>query len=423
MGGHPGPPEGGERKLAPPTPQRGERGSKVNGGVVLQEARQVALPDLAGLQHRAMLRLHLKLTGETHRLLNEFSTNVRAKLLAYANDDGIIPPIASFGLNNYLADAWKETFTRWESMFNGARRQAALIPFAYVAYHHRHFMNLLSTDESILTEQSAVGVGMPGRAFFEPQLQEILDAASNRVYGDGFRLSQRIWRLDEQSRQGLQREVMGNIANSNSAWNIAQRLEQYLGSGAECPRWTRQRLFELTKSDIAAGDQRGLLRGNPCESKGVAYNALRLGRNEIQIVHADATDAVFGRLPWIEMEQVVLSPSHPPIGCACEEITSSGEDGEGIYPKGTIALPVHVMCLCYKVAVLMKDADFVNQMRGWLTGESTWAEMDQYASWLGSAKQAVKTAVTAELYRQLTLPFLTWLEGSEAETDRALEEE
>ncbi len=275
-------------------------------------------------------------------------------------------------MSEFAAIAWREMFAAWELVFEQIRRQAGLIMFGGVAVYHRHFMSLVELTEERrggvrgqeLLEQGPVEVGLVSEPFFEPQLQELLDAAADRVYGDGFKLSQRIWRLDQAGLAGIQKIISETIANGDSAWNAAKRLEVLLGMGQDCPRWTSTRLFRLTKSDIAAGDRRGLISGSPCGSKGVAYNALRLVRNEIQIVHGAATDAIFARQPWVQQEKINLSPSHPPIKCKCEDIVVEGEKRDGAYPLGKITLPIHVQCLCFKTAVLMDNDDFVTKMRG-----------------------------------------------------------
>lgn len=82
-------------------------------------------------------------------------------------------------------------------------------------------------------------------------------------------------------------------------------------------------------------------------------------------------------------------------------------------------LAVH-NCLCFKVAVLMKDEDFTNRMRGWLNSESAWPEMDAYATWTKTTRQTLAVALDTVLYEQLALPFINWLDGSEAEADAAL---
>lgn len=411
--------------LPQPLPGGGEE--KWRGPALIEARRKkraledIALDELAGLQHVAMMRLQLKFTADVHAMLAELLEKIRAKLLTYiVDDEGHLNPLAMGPLADVMASAWREMFKQYQGRFEAARRQAALISFAALARYHRYFTGLVAEKTEALAEAGPPGqVGVIPVPFYQPQLQEVLDMAAARVYGDGFKLSQRIWNLDQRGLKGMQQIIMETIANGDSAWNAAQRLESYLGANQECPRWTRTRL-RLTKTDIAAGDQSGLVSGSPCESKGVAYSALRLARNEIQIAHAGATDAIFARMPWVEQEQVVLSPSHPPIECVCEEVTAGGENGDGVYPKGTISLPLHVQCLCFKVAVLMKDEDFINGMRGWLNSDAAWPEMDAYATWTKATRQTLAVALDTVLYEQLALPFINWLDGNEAEMDAAL---
>ena len=387
---------------------------------------EIEIGDLGLAQHAALNRLHLKLTGDTHELLLGLLAKLQAALVAYVIDEaGTINPLAGGPLADFINTAWRETFNRWQRRFEAARREAALLAFAGLARQHKYFMGLMSSapdsplGEGRFLEQGPVGV--KAEPFFKPQLREILGATEKRVYSDGFRLSRRIWNLDEQSMAGIQQIVTETLATGNSAWNAAKRLEQYLGAGRDCPRWTGTRLFKLTKTDIAQGDKRGLIGGSPCASKGVAYNALRLARNEIQIVHAAATDAMFARQPWVEAEKVNLSPSHPPIGCACEDIVAGGEKGDGVYSKGTIALPVHVQCLCFKTAVLMDEGEFVGRLRNWMDGSGGWPEMDGYAAWLRATRGTITAILAGDLYEQLALPLMTWLNGNEDEVERRLD--
>lgn len=382
----------------------------------------IPLDEMAGLQHVAMARLHLKFTGDTHRLLNELQAKLQAKLLTYViNEEGQINPLAAAPLQDFIATTWREAFKQFQQRFEAARQQAAMIAFTALARQHLHFIGLLAgiTESRRLLVEQDPAVGVVPVPFYKPQLQEVLDATAARVYSDGFKLSQRVWNLDQNSLKGLQQIVLETIANGDSAWNAAKRLESYLGGGQDCPRWTSTRL-RLTKSDIAAGNQSGLISGSPCQSKGVAYSALRLARNEIQIAHATATDTIFERMPWVEQEQIMLSPSHPPIKCVCEEVVAGGKKGDGVYPKGTIALPLHVQCLCLKLAILMSDEVFIKRIQGWLSSATAWPEMDTYATWVGATRQTLSVALDVVLYEQLALPFLNWLDGNEGDLDTAL---
>lgn len=238
---------------------------------------------------------------------------------------------------------------------------------------------------------------------FDPQLEALLQQAAQRQYG-GYNLSQRLWKLSRRSESGIKQVVYNGIANGDSAYRIAQSLEKFLGFGADCPRWTSTRL-SLTKGDIAGGRRSGLYSGQACRGQGVAYNALRLGRNEIQIAHAMTTDYLMAQAPFITEEQIVLSPSHP-VDDECDQVIANGRDGAGIYPKGTIDLPLHVHCLCFKVAVLMPQPVFDQRMKGWLNGREMWPEMDAYKKLMGGdvAQRLDETAVHQALLR--------WLSGS-----------
>lgn len=301
----------------------------------------LALANISEQQHKAIARLHLKFTGDIHGIFFSYTTQIKTKLRDYTLPDGTMNPIGALPFNRWLAESWSETYKAFSDRFEAARRQAALISFGALGVYHNGVFGWVSEED--LTEAEPA-VRIEGVPFFEPQLQEVIDAANQRVYSDGFKLSQRIWRLNENSLAGLRQIILETVATGDSAWNAAHRFEEYLGAGQDCPRWTSTRLFKLTKSDIAAGDQRGLIK-SPCSSKGVSYNALRLARNEIQIAHQMANDAILQRMPWVEMEQIRLSPSHPAIGCECEGIVVGGENGDGVYPLGTITLPVHVQCL------------------------------------------------------------------------------
>jgi hypothetical protein len=369
-------------------------------------------------QQQALMRLQVKVTGETHRLLNELVAELRKRLLEYADEDGKLKAEFYLVLVDYAGKLWADTLKRWRVMFEAARREAVAIPFGSLARNHQHFVGLVELEERKarkLEEQGPVRIGVQGVPFFEQQIQEVLDATAQRVYSDGFKLSQRIWRLDQESLGGIQQILQETMATGDSAWNAAKKLEAYLGPGADCPRWTSTRLSRLTKSDIAAGDKRGLIRGNPCESKGVAYNALRLARNEIQIAHHAAKDIVMARQPWTEMERIVLSPAHP-VEDICDDVVGGGENGDGVYPKGTIILPLHVQCLCYKQGVQMPADEFIGKLRGWMTNEAAWPEMDQYASWLGVGR----TDMVADLLLPLEAAMARWLWGKEDELDTAL---
>jgi hypothetical protein len=344
-------------------------------------------------QYRALMRLQLYMVGKTHEIVGGLADQARAVVLDAAAGDGKLTPSGLFAARTQLNAAWASASAQWQELLSAGMREAASIPFGTLSELHGHWIGVLGRRAAQglnagerRKEQKRRGLHEQSEPdfVFRPQLDAVMQAANQRIYADGLRLSQRIWRFDQQSRSGLESAVFAGVQQGNSAWDIAKRMEQYLGAGRNCPRWTSTRLYRLTKKDIASGDPRGLLRGEECDGRGVAYNALRLARTEIQAVHNLATQRVMAAMPWVEKEQMNLSPAHP-VSDVCDEIIARGEDGRGIYPKGTLSLPIHPNCLCYLTAVDMPADAFVERMRGWLQGAHAWPEMDGYARGFGNA--------------------------------------
>lgn len=352
------------------------------------------MPDLhpsqiAQAQQTALLRLHLVVTAETHRLFGAWQAARTQRIEAMAGEGGGLAPESFYGISQEAAESWRPVLNQWIRLLGAARREAALLPFGAMALAHRAYFGAVGRRLTESGPPLAMASAEEGSPLFEPQIQAILDAAAARAYGDGLTLSARLWRLDAESLAGIQRTLYEALAAGDSAWNTARKLEQFLGASAACPRWTSTRL-RLTKTQIAAGDLRGLVSGHPCEARGVAYNALRLARNEIQVVHHEATRLVMDRSPWVERVRVRLSPHHPQPDI-CDELAQGGAS----YPKETAPQPpFHVQCLCYLVADLPDEREFVGRLRAWMRGEGAWPEMDRYAATLQADRAALSDGVT-----------------------------
>lgn len=358
----------------------------------MAKRRQLAVEKVLIAQQAGLMRMQLYFTGATHQLLRGFLDKVQAAMVEATAQDGTLDGLGLYRVNRMIEREWSQTFAAWKKLFELMRREAAALPVGALAAMHQHYFGFGGKEERMVEEARKIirdGV-------FEPQLQAVLDAAEARVYGDGLNLSGRIWKLDRESREHIQRTLSQGVADKRSAYDIAKDLERALGAGKECPRWTKARLNGLTKADIASGDRTGLLSGDACDESGVAYNALRLARNELQIAHHMASDALMARQPWVESEQINLSPDHAKDD-ECDDVANGGEKGDGVYPKGEISLPLHVQCLCYKTAVLMDEQDFMNDLRGWTRRESEWPEMDQYAEMIGWGGEALPGPITGVL--------------------------
>ncbi len=331
---------------------------------------------------KATLRLHVWMTGRTHELMLDFGSRMRGLILKAGGKDGIIDSAGMYGVQSEMLRAWGDTWSQWQADLQMARSEAARIAFGVQAVGHMRLIAPLLVSEGIASRSAlAMTESKVTDGVYDPQLRILLGVAEQYIYGDGVTLDARIWRIDRETRTELNNVLMNGIVNKKSAWDLAQDVEQFLGAGQDCPRWTSTRLYGRSKSEIAGGDATGLLSGDACDGSGVSYKALRLARTEIQKVHALATDRMMAQQPWVEKEKINLSAAHPEPD-ECDDAAYGGEDGKGIFPVGTHELPFHPNCLCYKTAVLMDRDQFVSQMRNWLNG-GQWAEMDTYANELG----------------------------------------
>jgi hypothetical protein len=302
-------------------------------------------------QYKALLRLQLYVGGKIQERVGAYARHAREIITSNAGSDGTLSAHAAMVVSDQLGQAWKETQADVTAVVSRARVESASIPIGTMLIAHKRvfgtalrkigesmgigvaFTEAAKVDDLKIDKEAADGV-------FRPQVKQIVDASDEFSSRS---LSKTIWRQDNDAQKGIKAALSKGIADGKSAWDIAQDLEQYLGAGQDCPEWTRQRLYGLTKKQIAAGDRRGLITGDECAGKGVAYNALRLARTEIQRVHARATTVLMQKAPWVKEEQMNLSPSHPEEDI-CDDIIRDGRDGSGIYPVGEIQLPIHPNC-------------------------------------------------------------------------------
>jgi hypothetical protein len=352
---------------------------------LLQQLEAVPLGKLYQASFKAQMRLQIYFTSLTHEMLLDFGREATALILKAGGRDGVLDGASGFALQTDLLRAWGDMFKEWQAQFLKARREAAWIPFGVLAVMHERVIRPVVSDQSSVVSEALTETVKDG--VFSPQIRILLDVAENYLYGgSSLNLSSRIWNLDRETRDGINQVLMQAIANGSSAWDTAKLLEQFLGANADCPRWTSTRLYGMTAKEKTTSTT-GLLSGDACDERGVSYNALRLARTEIQKIHSLATDKVMAMQPWVEQEKIHLSAAHPERD-ECDDIVEGGENGDGVYPKGEIELPIHPHCFCFKTAVLMDQKEFISQLRGWMTGEQAWPEMDQYAQDIGGNVEA-----------------------------------
>lgn len=360
---------------------------------LIAQLEKVPLGRMYQASFKAVVRLHLWFTGRTHELFMQFTKDAKAIIMDQAGKDQVLDGSSGFAAQNEILKVWGDVFSVWSDEFQKVRIEAASIPFGVLAVAHERLV-VPVVEQTRISEvriQNSEIMEAVQDGVFSPQLSVLLNAASEHLYGDGLNLSKRIWDIENMGMEQVNNIIFRGIADGTSAWNMAQELEMIFGANADCPRWTQHRLYGKTKSEIASGDTGGLL-SKPCDGRGVSYNALRLARTEIQKAHALATDKVLASQPWVEKEKVNLSAAHPETDI-CDETVQGGEKGEGIYEVGTVELPLHPNCLCYKTAVLMDEKAFTASLKGWMDGSQPWREMDDYEELLALGGEPLATSI------------------------------
>lgn len=369
------------------------------------ELSDIGLDELPDIQQVALLRLQLLVTSVTHKMLTDYLADVRKALLDAADSDGDVPA-SEIGEVISSAESWFQTLMDdWTAILASARRECVAIPLGSMVVMHNHMAGLV--EEPVEERVEIVTAQEP---VYRPQLQAVLDAATNRIYDDGFQLSDRVWNLERESLDGIRSTLYRAIEEGHSAYDTARELEQFLGAGQDCPRWTSSRLYGLTPEE-RINSEKGLFKGSPCESKGVAYKALRLARNEIQTVHHEASRLLLREQPWVEGENIRLSPDHP-VRDICDDYAEGGP-----YEIGEVPLPIHVQCFCYAVAVRMEEDDFVGQMKGWLRNDYDWPEMDRYNEFVGGDRGR---RTFNPLAGALGGALMDWFQGNEGQIETRL---
>jgi hypothetical protein len=201
-----------------------------------------------------------------------------------------------------------------------------------------------------------------------------LAAGAQRIGGDGLQLSQRIWRLESQGLERIRSTLLSAMAERTSARELAKLLEPVLGARKDCPRWSMQRLYGMTAGERSVS-RAGLFSGEACAGQGIAYNALRLARTEIQYAHHAMASEIYANSPWVTGKNVRLSPAHPKTDI-CDQLAAGGP-----YDALDSLIPAHPQCMCYYEAALMDANDFRRQVRGWVAGENGF--LDGYRDWSG----------------------------------------
>lgn len=370
-------------------------------------------------QNRALMRLLLRVQAETHRLLRAFFVDAVATIRRHVDDEGLVDGVALLVAMPGLERRFRAVMTEWGQLFERGRVEAASIPFGGLVVSHNHYFGSVEAverkseravergngetkerkSERALERSTALPLSRSNASplfrsnaspleertidaadtdavvrLWQARRQRALEAGAQRIQGDGLQLSQRIWRLENDGLERIRSTLSLAMAERTSAVKLAALLEPVLGAGKDCPRWSEERLYKMTAGERTTS-KAGLFSGEECQGQGIAYNALRLARTELQNAHHAMTSEIYSNSPWVTGKFVRLSPSHPRSDI-CDQYAAGGP-----YAADEQILSLHPNCLCYYEAAVMKTDQFRGQVRGWLDGENDF--LDRYEAWSG----------------------------------------
>jgi len=192
--------------------------------------------------------------------------------------------------------------------------------------------NLVPTLERTATLTNGASLSVR----FGTLAQGAVERAATRYYGDGLKLSDRLYSLDTQMRQSIENTVTRGIADGSSARNIAKELESTLVEAhAANPRY---RAMTIARTEVNAAFRESAVRSSVSPDTGMLK-------------------------PYISAIGFRLSSSHKLLDrCDLYAADDTGL-GPGNYLPGDVPTNIHPACMCGHISVLvaLPDEQFVRK--------------------------------------------------------------
>lgn len=175
--------------------------------------------------------------------------------------------------------------------------------------------------------------------------EEAVKVIYDRTYKDGLHLSERIWKLNQNTQRGLSNIVRESLAkglhyDDPAVSEQVSRFLQPARRGVKVKPSVTRKLKDIDPKT-----------GKPMEftfrQRPVSYDAARLLRTEHMNAFREADLQCAMRNPACYGELWTLSTEHPDLGCECENYASHDEGlGEGVFAIENVPITPHPSCLC-----------------------------------------------------------------------------
>jgi hypothetical protein len=170
--------------------------------------------------------------------------------------------------------------------------------------------------------------------------REAVSLLYSRTYENGLHLSDSLWKLGANTRQGLAKVVTEGLARGlhYDDPKIAEQVSRFLRPAMRGTRVSPSITRTLKDIDPKTGKHLTFtFRQRP-----VSYDAARLLRTEYMESFRTADILAAERNPACLGEEWMLSMDHPDIGCQCEDFATHDEGlGEGVFALGDLPITPH----------------------------------------------------------------------------------
>lgn len=326
-------------------------------------ARKAAIKRASSQARAAMNRLDRQALDELARIYHRGVQGLQADILAYGDAAGSIRLEVLQDLKAQAEARLAEILQARNGLLDGAMIEAATLgvqPFA--------------------ADAARIGGSLSTLA------NEAVQFSRSFVAADGLQLSDRIWRIDNHTREVVSQAIESAVIQGHSASRAAQ---DFLAAGRAVPAELAAKMGMANAQRIAGATGQAIMTGT-----GSPYdNALRLFRTELNRAHGEAYQAAAFEHPDVIGTRFLLSPNHPEADiCDMHARVNRYGLGPGVYPKGKNPWPAHPNTLSYTEVVF---ADEVT--------EADRAGKEDRIGWLKRQPPATQEAVLASRKKRAAL--------------------
>lgn len=299
------------------------------------------------------LALQKKLEKEYGSISGKLMGNIQKLAFKYAGEDGKLPKAKLRRLQLELSKMNRQYSKELKELIDRNVVTSANIAIqgqdAAAEHFVKSFIKEASDDEkkilrkALIDSKSGVLLGAYGTGLDKA----VRKAVWEKRWQDGYRLSDRIWKLHSTMDVNLKSMVEQCVNQGKSAVNFSKAVERYLEKPG--PAWTT-----AIKPSITG-------KGS------VKYNALRLARTETNNAYRMAHQASAKGSVIVKGIKWNLSASHPHYDY--EEICELYAEndiyglGNGVFPPDAVPISPHPNCMCYLTDVLYEGDELINRIK------------------------------------------------------------